>query len=245
MVVNNVLMSTGLILDLSIAGIILLFVVIGIFMGFFRSILSLVRFSGSFVIAFLLRKPCGAMLDKLFKITPKLTETLTTTFSGYSAELISTTSADPQTLKNLVNASDMSGILKRLCGWMIGSEQLGDATTVIDLVSSKAGTILCSVIAVAVLFIILRIFTFLIGRLFKKLAKKRTLGKLDRLLGAVFGLVKGAAVVVAMFFVMSLASAIPTVSDKVTTATQQSKICSILYEPVNDFIYEKIGLNKE
>ena len=67
---------------------------------------------------------------------------------------------------------------------------------------------------------------------------------IDRLLGTLFGLVKGVAVVFVMFFVMSLVSTIPSVTDKVTTATQESKICSVLYEPVNNYIYEKLGFKQ-
>lgn len=236
------LISSGTILDISIVAIILLFVIVGLCMGFMRSLLSLVRFAGSFAIAFLVRKPCGTMFDKLFKITSKLGETIKLSFVGYSPALAETTSNEPAVLKGLVNDTSMSGIVKKLCNWAIGSETLSNPSTVVDLVSSKAGTILSQIIAFAVVYIIIRILTLILPKIFKKLTKKSALGKLDRFLGTLFGLVKGVAVVFVMFFVMSMVSTIPSVTDQVASITQESKICSVLYEPVNDYIYEKLGL---
>lgn len=240
---NMILVNTGLILDISIVAIILLFVIIGLCMGFMRSLLSLVRFAGSFVIAFLVRKPCGTMFDKLFKITSKLGVQIESAFSGYSSALAETVSNEPQVLKGVINDSSMSGILKKLCCLMVGNETMAQPTTVVELVSSKAGVILSQIIAFVVVYIIIRILTLILPKIFKKLTKKSILGKFDRILGTLFGLMKGVAVVFAMFFVMSLVSTIPSVADNVTTATQESKICSVFYEPVNDFIYEKLGLN--
>lgn len=241
---NMMLISTGTIIDISIVAIILLFVIVGLCMGFMRSLLSLVRFAGSFVIAFLVRKPCGTMFDKLFKITPKLGESIKLSFSGYSSALSETVSNEPAVLKGLVNESSMSGVLKRLCNWAIGNDALANPTSVVELVSSKAGIILSQVIAFVVIYIIIRILTLILPKIFKKLTKKSVLGKLDRILGTLFGFVKGVAVVFVAFFVMSMVSTIPSVTDQLTSATQESKICSVLYEPVNDFIYEKLGLNQ-
>ena len=238
------LISTGTILDISIVAIILLFVIVGLCMGFMRSLLSLVRFAGSFVIAFLVRKPCGTLFDKIFKITPKLGEQIKLNFAGYSPALSETISNEPQVLKNVINDSSMSGILKKLCSWMVGNETMAQPTTVVEIVSSKAGIILSQIIAFVVIYVIIRILTLILPKIFKKLTKKSILGKFDRLLGTLFGLVKGVAVVFVMFFVMSLVSTIPSVTDKVTTATQESKICSVLYEPVNNYIYEKLGFKQ-
>lgn len=241
---NTLLISTGTILDISIVAIILLFVIVGLCMGFMRSLLSLVRFAGSFAIAFLVRKPCGAWIDKLFGITPKLGERIKLNFAGYSPALSETLSNEPSVLKNVVGESNMSGILKKLCSWMIGDQTMAKPTTVVDVVSSKAGVILSQIIAFVAIYVVIRILTFILPKIFKKLTKKSILGKFDRLLGTLFGLVKGVAVVFAMFFVMSLTSTIPSVTDKITTATQESKICSVFYEPVNNYIYEKIGLKQ-
>lgn len=241
---NMMLIGSGTILDISIVAIIVLFVVVGLCMGFMRSLLSLVRFAGSFVIAFLVRKPCGTLFDKLFKITAKLGESIELSFVGYSPALAETKSTDPTVLKGLVNGTGMSGIVKKLCGWAIGSETLSDPTTVVDLVSTKAGTVLSQIIAFAVIYIIIRILTLILPKIFKKLTKKSILGKFDRILGTLFGLAKGIAVVFVMFFVMGMVSTIPSVTDQITSITQESKICSVLYEPVNDYIYEKLGIER-
>ena len=238
------LISNGTILDISIVAIILLFVIVGLCMGFMRSLLSLVRFAGSFVIAFLVRKPCGTMLDKLFKITPKLGENIRLSFVGYSPALSETVSNESAVLKGLVNESSMSGVLKKLCNWAIGNDTLANPTSVVELVSSKAGVILSQVIAFVAIYLIIRILTLILPKIFKKLTKKSILGKFDRVLGTLFGLVKGVAVVFVAFFVMSMVSTIPSVTDQMNSITQESKICSVLYEPVNDFIYEKLGLNQ-
>lgn len=237
-------MSSGTILDISIVAIILLFVVVGLCMGFMRSLLSLVRFAGSFVIAFLVRKPCGTMFDKLFGITTKLGESLKVSFAGYSPALSETLSNEPTILKGLVNDSNMSGLLKKLCNWAIGNDALANPTTVVELVSNKAGVILSQVVAFVIIYIIIRILTLILPKIFKKLTKKSILGKFDRILGTLFGFVKGVAVVFVMFFVMSMVSTIPSVTDKISTITEESKICSVIYEPVNNYIYEKLGLNK-
>lgn len=241
---NMILMSAGTILDISIVAILLLFVIVGLCMGFMRSLLSLVRFAGSFVIAFLVRKPCGTMFDKLFGISSKLGEKIAKSFATYSAGLGTIQSTDPEILKSCVNESGMSAVLKKLCSWMIGSDTLSTSSTVVDIVSSKAGVILSQIIAIAVVYIIIRILTLILPKIFKKLTKKSILGKFDRVLGTLFGLAKGIAVVFGMFFVMSMVSTIPSVTEKINEATEGSKICSVLYEPVNDFIYEKLGLKQ-
>lgn len=80
--------------------------------------------------------------------------------------------------------------------------------------------------AFAITFILVVIAISLLGRILTKIADYAALGILNKLLGAVFGLLKFAfiASVILMF--------VDAINDKITFIDQETKMESLLYEPV-------------
>lgn len=65
---------SGIVIDLVLIGILVLFAVIGMYRGFFSTLLSLLGFLGTVIIAFLFRYQMVEILDAIFNLTPWLTE---------------------------------------------------------------------------------------------------------------------------------------------------------------------------
>lgn len=234
--------SVGLWVDIGIVAIILIATLLGLLRGFMRSLFSLIKFAGSFVIAFLLRNPIGSLINRWFNLTSKVSPKIQSYLSGFSNGLITTSSNDPNILKYEIENSGLSSLLKKIGNSLIGDQTLSQNMTVSDVFSIKAASIISALIAFIVVYVLIRVLSIILPKLFKKLTKKSILGKFDRIFGILFGFVKGVAFVFSMFFVMSLVSLIPPLTDKINNVTSESKICSVLYEPVNNFIYEKTGL---
>ncbi|MDD3232267.1 MAG: CvpA family protein [Clostridia bacterium] len=66
---------SGIIIDLIFVGILVIFSVIGMYKGFFSTLLSLLGFLGTVVVAFLFRHQMVAILDSIFNLTPWLSAT--------------------------------------------------------------------------------------------------------------------------------------------------------------------------
>lgn len=78
----------GIVIDLILIGILAIFSIIGMYKGFFSTLVSLLGFLGTLLIAFLFREEMVAILDSIFNLTNWLTGLVGGSVAGVLAVII-------------------------------------------------------------------------------------------------------------------------------------------------------------
>ena len=92
------------------------------------------------------------------------------------------------------------------------------------------------VLTIVLIFLIIKLVIFILAKIFEGVTKKSpTIGGLNRVLGMIFGMVKGAVTVVFLLVVCSLLGNVPGVGTTVSDKISESTITNWAYKYVDDF----------
>ena len=218
-----------MVLDIIVICVLVLFGIIGMVKGFLNTIISLFGNLASLAVAILCAKPVAKFLDKIFgivsgiggKIAGSLASSVKPFADGTVGEL---TGAQ---LKEYL-ANDGLSMQERIMKLFI--EDSASFTTdqmVVDYIGQRIAAIAALVIAVVVMFIILRLAVFLLAKLFDALTKNRAIGGLDRAMGLIFGLVKGAIIISIVLGVCYLIA-----NEKVNGWIENTTVTKFVYQHV-------------
>ncbi len=195
----------------SLAGVIivevLIVVVIGVFCffgcknGFIKSLISTFGSLFAIIIAVLLCTAVSSFLETKFNLMSSIS-------NGVSGVLVRMFGEDIM-LTSLREASEASLIDSNLSTWIIkivldvkGAGDIPLDYTVSDIVSPVFGYYITCTISVIGIFIIARIALFLVGEIVKDSHECAIVGVPDKLLGLLFGLIKGIIVVQIAFLII-------------------------------------------
>ena len=226
----------GIIIDLVVILIIALFALIGRWKGFFKSFLSMFGFFGSLIVAILFRHQFASILNSLFGLQGKLESLISTKVLESSPSLLQEVATNAEMIE-IINGSNLSGILKSIFGGLAKTATIEVPMSVADLVISPVASLCLNVIAVIVLFIVIRIAVIVLNLTLGKIIKKlKLVGGINKLLGLLLGFVKGIAFVFFGMAIVNVFSLIPAVDNFVTTNIQSSLITKWGYNMVGGFI---------
>lgn len=193
--------------DIVLIAILIVSVVIGLWKGFFDSLLGLVSTGIALVVAVTCAKPAASFINKFIN--------LPNWFDGL--------------LGKVINDTELISIF--------GSEKL--AFTRIELAN------FLSIIASGViLFLLTKIGIWLLAKLFDSVVEGSTIGSgLNKLLGGIFGLLRGGVIVIAVLLLCSViqGAQIPKVSSTIQTSIDNSKVTHYVYKYVSDFAENKLA----
>ena len=242
MISNSLIaIASGVVLDLVLLGVIALFLIIGLWKGLFKSVLSIFGFTSSLLVAFLIRVPVSSLIDKIFNLSNAIGNKIMSPIVASNPLIESFKTTNATELTNTVNNSNVSGVVKTLFNKLIGTGAFDQPVSVVDIIGNKIGIIGTRIVAVVAMFVLLRIAMFILNKMFKGLKKKNVLGKIDRALGGLFGLAKGLLIVIVVFSAFSLVRYIPSQTEKIDNVISSSCVSKYGYKVVDDFISNKIG----
>lgn len=93
------------------------------------------------------------------------------------------------------------------------------------------------VITVIVIFLIIKLALFILSKLFESVVKNSpTISGINRVLGLIFGAIKGVFSVAVILAICSLASNIPFIGTTVNDKIEETKVASFAYKYVDDFV---------
>ncbi|MGN1221959.1 MAG: CvpA family protein [Christensenellales bacterium] len=220
------------VIDIVILCVLVLFGIIGIWKGFLNTIISLFGNLASLAVAILCAKPVSSFLDKIFNIVGgiggKIAESLAPTIKPFESGITELTGSGLKTYL----ANDGLTFQERLFNLFI--EDSATFTTdaeVVQYIGERIAGVAALVIAVVVMFIVIRIAILLLAKLFNALTKNKAISGLDRAMGLIFGLLKGAILVSLVLGVFYLIA-----NTTVTEWIQNSTITKWVYQYVCEFI---------
>ena len=209
----------GLIIDIAIVLLVVVFGIIGLKKGLLKSVISLFSWVVCILVAIFTAKYVAGWLNNIYDfsgfIGNKISGGLVGTHEFFSSQISSFESKE-QILASL--PANLNGALKTLITVVFKntSVDMESTLTVGNIVGASLGHICMLVITGILIFIILKLVVFILNKIFDKVAKTKVLGGLNKILGFVFGFAKGLLIVVVINIVMVALSMVPVVNNTIT-----------------------------
>ncbi|MBQ4053464.1 MAG: CvpA family protein [Clostridia bacterium] len=177
------------IVDAVILVALVVFVMICAKRGFVKMIFHFASGLVALIAAIALAKVVVSVTGGLFGLLDSLTNSFTNTFSklnGFNVDI------SGQNVEELLASRDVSAIIATLIAKKYVGVELEAGTTLGYLAGSTMAELLCTLIAGVVLFFVLKIVFKLLSKIFTAIISKiKLLGKVNRLLGALVGIIEG------------------------------------------------------
>lgn len=191
-------------IDIILGVILVVFVVIGLWKGFFDSILGLISTAIAVVVGVTCAKPATGFVNKIVNLPNWFDGVLSKAFA--EGEVIT----------------------------LFGNENLAFDKT-------QLANFLAVVATGVILFFLTKIAIWLIAKLFDSVVESSSIGSgLNKLLGGVFGLLRGGVIVVAILLLCSVISGVPVVGNKIQNTIDDSKVTHYVYKYVTDFTEKQL-----
>ena len=235
----------ALYIDIALVAIVLLFALIGLWRGFFRTLLSFFGFIVSIIISaylasFLVRTLLPVpFVAGIFGGEGSLTGKIAEMITKISPEIFGASPNDlPATLAStLTETLKLPAVVAQIIASAVSGIHFTDSTLTLATIIAAAisGAILWLIIA-AVLFLILRIIIHFLKKFFKTLTKNKHINNLDRLFGFLLGGVKGFAMVLLVFGVMTFFIGAEFMHD-----FNDSLKGTTIARPISDAVFKWVG----
>ena len=184
-------------LDIVVIALVIVVAFFGLARGFLKSLLELFGTLITLIVSICLAKPFSALLENWFGMSTALGNALEPSISNAIGD-------SGGSISNFF-LNKFAEILMGQNYWETYPQGSADPSFIADF-SAQIGSILAVVISVVILYILFRIAVAILGRIFDAITKNRTIGSVDRLLGFVFGFLKGCLIVSVVFVIVYLLS---------------------------------------
>ncbi len=210
----------GVVIDVVLVALVVVFALVGFKKGFFKSVLSLFSWIVCLLIAIFCAKYVAMLLDKMFKLSTVLGNKIALSFNGVEGfgNQISSFENKEQII-DLIKNSNINGILKTLITGVISKSNVDMASskTVASLIGASLGHICVVVISGVLIFILLKIILAILNAVLSKLTKNKVLGGVNKAFGLVFGALKGFLIIVIINIVLVVISLVPLANNVIKT----------------------------
>ncbi len=191
----------SIILDLIVIGIVILFMVLSAKKGFVKTIMRFLGFIAAAVLAFILCSPIANFTyDKIMK--PVVTKTVEQGISGKIDDVADVWDALPKTVKNIAESKNITKQTLK--------SKMGDATKPAEVAVALSNNLvkpitfpILKACFLVTLFLILLIPAKFLAAALNKICSFNIVGKLNRNLGGILGILKGAVIAIAFILVFS------------------------------------------
>ena len=204
----------GIIADLILIAIVVIFIMIGYKKGLTGSLIKLASFAIAVILAVILYKPLTNVVMENTQIDEKIEETIIQNFSKEENENKNEENM-PTTLVNSINNK-------------IDQETTAARNEIVEKTAKTTTLTIMRIGTAIVIYILARIILFIVALLAKGITQLPLLKQIDKTGGIVYGLLQGAVIVYVVLGLVSLISVIWT-NNPVVEAVNKSSLCSILY----------------
>jgi len=217
--------TVGVAIDVAIIALIVLFAIIGFHKGFFKSVISMISTVVVIIVSIVFASPLANLFNKIYDFTGliagKLCKAIASMGTFYSQTIPEGVSG-----KDIVNniPASTNGFLKKLMSYVLNPLEASEiqGATVADIVSGAFASIIMIIISGIILFIAIKIVLALASRLFDNITRNRVFGATNKLLGLVFGGVKGFIIVIVFTIILTFMTVVPFINTKLSPIIQDN-----------------------
>lgn len=232
--------TVGIIVDVVLVLVLLIFALIGIKKGFFKSLLSLFNWVVCLGLSLWLAKYVASWIGNWFNMQNAIAGKISSALVGSNAELGNSVASFGSKDAIMQACANMNFIMKKLIDSIFSANNVDFASEapVADIVGSGVARICVLAISAILLFIVIKIVLAILGKLFDNITRIKVLGGLNRALGFMFGLIKGACIVIIVNFVIVALSLVPVINNNFVKPVVQenTKIEKFVYEKTDDIV---------
>lgn len=208
----------GVIVDLIIIAIVLLFIIVGYKKGLTGSLIKLLSFAIAVVLALILYKPVANTIIQRTQIDENLENAIITTFRSQENNQIKQEKKQsnmPETIVNNINT------------------QIDEATTeaknaIVENTAMKTAKTIINIGSGILIYIIVRFILFIISIFAKQITKLPIIKQMDKTGGIIYGILEGMVIVYILLSIISLLSVIWN-DNIIIQAITKSTIGDMLY----------------
>ena len=220
---------TGVIIDIVVLVLIVLFIAIGYFRGFFKTLVSLLGTVGSLLIAYFVKDFVAGLLNSWFGVNFLIGDAVKVQISNISPTFSSVTVSTVEEILTVINDSGAGLVYKKLFSWLV-PETISASTTVADIIGLAVGDIATLIIAFILVFILIKLLVFVLNLIIKKIPRRSVIGKTNQVLGAVMGLFNGLVLISVVAVAIYFLCMIPAVNDFLYPVIEKTYISEHLYQ---------------
>lgn len=229
------LTTIGIVVDVIIVAALVLFTLIGLKKGFIKSVLDLFSWLVCILVAVFLAKYVARLINHIYNfdafIGNKIAHALVK-HNNYFALPAEQFSSAP-----MPNLGALGTLTKAV---FKNAANYGNAT-IAEVVGKSLGRISMIIISGILVFVLLRLILLLLNKLFKKITDIKILGWLNKLLGAAFGFIRAAAIVIILNIVLCFLTLIPPVNKSMgTLISEHTVVEKVIYKTTDKVIKNKV-----
>ena len=229
------LTTIGLVVDLVIVAVLVIFAIVGFKKGLLKSVISLFSWVVCLIIAIFTAKYVARWINGIYDFSGLIggkIENSLINMNDYFNRVISSFATKEDVVAGIPEG--INKLLVQLIKVVFSSSavDMQSEASVANVVGSSLGQICMVIIAGILVFIVIKIIIAILSRIFDNIARTKVLGGLNKVLGLLFGLVKAACVIVIFNGLLVGLSLIPPVNKTITPLIQDNT-------HVEKFIYNK------
>ena len=236
-------MSIAVIIDIVVVALIAIMAIIGLVRGFAQSALSLIGSFVSIVLAVLIAKPFGALINAIFGANKFFSEKIAEVFFGFS-DVFSTPLGADMTAAEAQSAASTAkgGIFDFLYKYIFAEHGVAAGSTLGGAIGDVVGPLATIVLAAIIAFILIRIIVAILSGFMKRLTEFRIIGGIDKVLGFIFGAAKAVVFVVFVSAMMSALTVVfPSINNVIRPILDDTKITKVVYEKTDELTRDYLG----
>ena len=239
----------GIIIDVVLVLALVISGLIGLKRGFFKSLLSLFTWSACLTIAFFAAKYVAGWINNIHSFSGLIGSKISGSIVGLNPmfeKVINANYSDSGALINELNSIEINGALKQVLKIVFKNANIDYATcdqTVGDVAGASLGQITVIVAAGVLVFALLKLAVFLLGKFFDGLTKSHVIGSLNRILGLAFGVIRTAISIFVLNFILVALTLIPPVNKTITPIINENTQVEKFVYNTSDKLFEKYVIN--
>lgn len=233
--------TLGLIIDVVIIGVLLIFGFVGLKKGFFKSVISLLSIAVCLAVAVFTAKFVANWINGIYNFSALISGKVSSGLNGTN-EFFALPIATYASKDALIAAipANINKLLAQVVKVVFNNSNIDYATaegTIGEVVGSSIGQIAMIIIAGILIFVVLRLAIMLLSKAFDNLAKIKMIGWLNKVLGFLFGAIKAGCVIIILNCVLIGLSLIPAVNKTITPIIQDNThVEKVVYNTTDKFV---------
>ena len=231
----------GLVIDILLVALVLIFGFIGYKKGFMKSVLALFSWVVCILIAIFTAKYVSGWINGIYDFNGLIGGAIEGGLVGSNKEFFSTVTGELGSSQAIIQAipSGTNGLLAQVIKVVFSNVTITSESTmtIAEVVGTSLGSIIMLVITGILIFLVLKLAIFILSKIFDNIARTKVLGGINKILGFFFGALKAGLIVVVINCILVALSLIPMVNNVISPVIQDNTtIEKFVYNTTDDVI---------
>jgi len=215
----------GIALDIVVVIFLLTFACIGYHHGLLKSVLALFSTFVVFIIAVYFANDFAGLINKIYDFTSLIAKSLSPSIEKIApvyTMAFPTGMSGSQFYTNYIETSSTNSVMKQFFKYALKGQSAEsiEGLKVCEVLAGSIASIIMTVVAGILLFILIKIALSLLSRFFENISRTKVLGGLNKILGFVFGTLKGTALILFFILIAIVLSFVPKINKKIYPLVQ-------------------------